>query len=227
MHRIMAVACIAGCGAGTPSRSFKPAALPELAAVQHPEQALAPKELLLPANEQLIWEVHLHGMTIGRAEMDIGETEVRSRFKTDSLANMVMSVHHELSTIVDRGAARAGAMSESLDVNGKSKHFETPAGGNVGQTMHTALGVLRAWAKADAAPGYVVVRALGQVYRLDVARPTVEDLQGVKTLHVVGRIRTEAPIDIALWFSDTPQRTPVRIELKDDDTQITAELVQQ
>jgi hypothetical protein len=226
MHRIIAVVVVAGCGAGS-SGSFKPAALPELAAVQHSEQPIAPKELLLPANEQLIWEVHVHGMTIGRAEMDVGETEVRSRFKTDSIANMVMSVHHELSTIVDRAAAHAGAMTEILDVNGKTKHFETPAGGNVGQTMHTALGALRAWVKADATAGYIVVRALGQVYRLDVARPTVEDLQGVKTLHVTGRVRTEDPIELAIWFADTAQRTPVRIELKDDDTQITAELVQQ
>jgi hypothetical protein len=92
--------------------------------------------------------------------------------------------------------------------------------------MHTALGVLRAWAQPNAAPGYVVVAAMGKQYRLDVTRPVVEDMEGTKTLHVTGRIKADEPIDVSLWLSNTPQRTPLRIELSDEDFHLTAELVQ-
>ena len=51
--------------------------------------------------------------------------------------------------------------------------------------------------------------------------------QRAEELAKIQALLTEINGTKALWFSDTPQRTPVRIELKDDDTQITAELVQQ
>jgi hypothetical protein len=240
---LVAVGCLIGCG--NPS-AFHPAKLPDLVVSQASIKQLVPRELLFVPGEHLVWDVHLHGMTIGRAELEVGDTpnspgiEIRSRFKTDSLASMVMTVSHELSTIVPRGTARPGSSSELFASNTENHHYEatfdgamltlngipTPVpGGNFGQTMHTAIGALRSWATPDANPGFVVVVAMGQLYRLDVMRPTLEDLQGTKTLRIDGRIRAKQPINLVMWLAETPDRTPLRIELSDEDFHITAELV--
>ena len=230
------LACLAACTGG----GFRPAPLPDLVVAKATIEQLRPHELLLVPGEHLIWDVHLHGMTIGRAELEVGDTEVRSRFTTDSLADMVMSVSHELTTMVDRGSARAGASVEIATLEGKTHQFEASwqgammtlngvpspmPGGKTGQTMHTALGVLRAWAAPDAEPGFVIVLEMGKLYRLDVKRPTVEDLQGTSTLRIDGQIGAKEPIEFVMWLSDTPERTPLRIELSNDDFHITAELV--
>lgn len=237
MRTFAVLACVVGC---TGPSGFRPAPLPELVAPRATIKQLAPHELVLAAGEHLIFDVHLHGMTIGRAELDVGDTEVRSRFKTDSLAEMVMTVDHELTTMLDRGAARAGASVESITVDGQHHQFEASwqgatmtlngvpgpmPGGNFGQTIHSALGVLRAWAAPDAEPGYVAVLALGKLYRLDVMRPTVEELQGTKALRVDGRISAKTVITFVMWLADTPDRTPLRIELSNDDFHVIAELV--
>jgi hypothetical protein len=236
---LVAVCCVIGCG--NPS-TFRPAKLPDLVVSQASMKQLVPRELLFVPGEHLVWDVQLHGMTIGRAELEVGANtpnlEIRSRFKTDALASMVMTVSHELSTIAAHGAALSS--SELLATGSENHHYEatfagamltldgvpTPVpGGNFGQTMHTAIGVLRSWAAPDAHPGFVVVVSMGQLYRIDVMRPTVEDLQGTRTLRIDGRIRAKQPITLVMWLAETPDRTPLRIELSDEDFHITADLV--
>ena len=234
-------------GCGEPS-AFHPAKLPDLVISQAQIKQIVPSALLFVPGERLVWDVHLHGMTIGRAEMDVGDIpnspglEVRSRFKTDSLASMMMTVSYEASTIIPGPMARPGSSSELLATSKENHHYEATfegalltlngvpsvvPGGNFGQTIHTAIGALRAWAMPDANPGFLIVVSMGQLFRLDVMRPTVEELQGTKTLRIDGRIRAKEPITFVMWLAQTPDHTPLRIELSDEDFHITAELVRE
>jgi hypothetical protein len=214
--------------------------LPELAAVRAPA-AIAVRELRMPAGESLIWSVSLHGLTIGRAELVAGADEIRSRFRTGGLASSVASVRHDLITAVDRAAARAATERETLVVDGETTEVSAtfdgtgyavggrahPVPGGV-HTLHTALGVVRAWADRDAGPGYLFVVHAGKLFRLELAQPTAAELAGVRALRVDGRIR---PVDrgdavaIALWLSADPARLPLRIEIRAEAAQLTAELV--
>jgi len=235
--RPILLACLVAC---TGPSGFRPAALPELMPSLSSTKQLAPKQLVLVPGEHLIYDVHVHGMTIGRVELEVGDTQVRSKFKTDALAEMVMSVDHELTTMLDRDGARAGASIEMATISGEVHHFETSWQGTTmtlngvptamppgtsGQTVHSALGVLRAWADADASPGFLAVLAMGKLYRVDIMRPTVEELQGTKALRIDGRISGKQPITLVMWLEQTQARTPLRIELESDDFHLSADLV--
>ena len=239
MHSTPAVIALLFAGCAAPA-SFRPAALPDLVVARPADHPITAHALLLPPDEHLIWEVHFHGMTIGRVELEVSETEVHSRFKTDSLASAVMSVHHELATVLDRVQMRPRSSQETFDVGPDRSHFEVSfdgatyvlddkpgviPGGNIGQTMHTALGLLRAWVAPDAAPGFIPVIENGMLYRLDVARPTVEEIQGNKALRIDGKIAAKQPIAFVMWISDTPERKPLRFEISNDDFHVVADLV--
>src|SRR5262245_51668953 len=77
-----------------------PQPLPALAAARAPI-AIAVRALHLAPGESLIWDVSMHGLTIGRAELVTGDGEVRSRFKTGGLASSFASLRHELVTELD------------------------------------------------------------------------------------------------------------------------------
>src|SRR5262249_10356927 len=156
MRWIWLVVVIAAC---EPKLPLQP--LPRLAAGPPPLQPFAVTSLMLPAGESMIWEVRSQGLTIGRVELAIGETEVHSRFKTNQLASVFAAARHEATTVVDRGATRPRATSELLQIDDETTRVRaeldgahvdvgtartTIPGGNIGQTLHTALGWLRAWA---------------------------------------------------------------------------------
>ena len=240
MHSIPVVVGLLLGACNAASSSFRPIALPELVAAHPADRAITARELLLIPAEHLIWEVHLHGMTVGRVELEVNDTEVHSRFQTDTLASAVMSVHHELATVLDREHARPRSSSETFSVGGETNHydavfdgasytldgraFSVPAG-NIGQTLHTTLGLLRSWAAPDAMPGYVLVVEDGVLYRLDVARPTVEEIQGTNALRIDGRIAAKQPITFVMWVAATPDRKPLRFEIINDDLHVVADLV--
>jgi hypothetical protein len=211
---------VAACGTGA---EFKPVALPELVAARQADGAIAPRELMLVPGEHMVFEVHLHGIDVGKAELEVGETEVTSRFATDSLAAALVSVHHDLSTVLDRPNARAALASENLVVGSETKHFDFD--GKNGQTVHTTLGLLRAWVTADAAPGFITIVELGHRYRMTVKRPLVEDLQGTKTFHVSATLNTKTPTTVEMWFTVSPEHMPLRFEVLNDDVHATATLV--
>jgi hypothetical protein len=211
---------LASCGS---EARFKPAVLPELVAAKPAEHPIAPHELLLVPGEHLVYEVHVHGITVGKVELAVGETEVTSTFNTDSLASAFATVHHELSTVLDRGNARAAIGSEELAVGDDAKHFSID--GKNGQTVHTAIGLLRAWVATDATPGFLTVQELGHTYRLAVKRPIVEDLEGTKAFRVDAAVNTKDPMTIQIWFATSPDRKPLRFDLVNDDLHVSATLI--
>ena len=87
--------------------------------------------------------------------------------------------------------------------------------------------MIRAWAKPDAAPGFLNIDVAGKTWRLDLARPTVEDLQGTHALRIDGRVRAEKPIAFVMWLAASDDRTPLRIELSNDDVHVVADLVRE
>lgn len=201
-------------------------ALPELAAPAKVARAEA-LPLMLGTGERMIWDVSAHGMTIGRVELVVGPIDVRSSFNTTGIAAALANAHHELATQLDRQAARATAMSESLMVDGETKSSEGAL--EVGQhTMHSALGWVRAWAKPGAQGAFLLVRHLDTVYRLDVAPPVVEDLNGVKTLRVDCEVRApdkSDPVPFAMWLSADAQRIPMKLVFDTKSGHITADLI--
>jgi len=250
MHRLVAVMFLVSCGR-PPQFPMKP--LPELVSSSVPAAPLAVAALTLPPGESLLWDVHWKGITIGRAELAVSEREVRSRFKTDMLVSTVVSVQYELETVLDRAAARASSATESLTIDGETKHvvatfddasyavngdgnggerFFSLPDGNPGHTLHSALGAVRAWAAPDARPGFLFLVHAGQPVRLDVARPVVEALQGtqeMKALRIECRVHPQdkktEPFAVTLWLTDDDKRTPIRIAVTNGSEHIAAELI--
>ena len=219
--RTLLLVCVASCGSA--GLAFKPAALPDLVAAKPVEHPIVSHELLLVPGEHMIYEVHLHGITVGKFEMEVGETEVTSHFQTDSIAAAFANAHHDLSTVLDRTTATPTIASESLVIGDDTKHFDYD--GKNGQTVHTALGLLRSWVASDATPGFLTVQELGHQYRLAVKRPAVEDLQGTKTFRVDTSVNTKSPTTIQIWFATTPDRKPLKFEIVNDDFHVTANLI--
>lgn len=241
MRCLVAVTLLAACGR---SLAFPVKPLPELVSAVMPAAAIPITALALPPGESLIWSVHWKGLTVGRVELAVSEGNVRSRFTTDALVGTVVTIQDELETVLDRRAARPISASEKLVINGETKQvaatfdgasyaidgrsFAVP-GGNLGQTLHTALGALRAWAAPDARPGFLFIVHQGQLYRVDVMRPVAEELQGTKALRVDCRVHPGddklEPFAVTAWLSADPARTPIRIEVTNAEAHITAQLI--
>lgn len=214
------------------------ASLPQLAASQGPAGPLQPHDLHVIPGEHLRWSVQLDGVTIGTAELAVGDGTLHSRFHTEGLLASLVSVRHDLVTTLDRDAPQAVHATEDFAFDGKTKHYDVQLagpgalampGGNPGQTIHTVLGAVRSWAQPDARAGYLYLFDLGRFYRFDVARPFAEKLQGHDTLRVVGHVRTDDksadPIGVTVWLTNTPVRIPLRIEIASDDKHVTADLL--
>jgi uncharacterized protein DUF3108 len=236
MLRHLAVLALVAC---EPPLHVQP--LPELVAPRVARPMVVPA-LGFVAGESLIWNVHMQGLTIGRVELDVTDAHVHSRFTTTALANALAHVRHELVTDLDRRAARPVHSLDELDVDGDhtrvdaafagtrvafGEHVVLVPAGNVGHTLHSALGVLRAWARPDAPPGYLYVLHAGELYKLEFAEPMREELQGQKTLRVECRVKVPdvAPIAISIWLAATSDHLPLRIEVHGGDIRLTAELI--
>jgi len=229
---------VLGLAACEPTLRMKP--LPELVAQARPTP-IAVSPLLLVPGETMIWDVNMGGFTIGRAELVVGEHDVQSRFTTGRLASTFAKVRHELTTVVEPGASLPERGTEVLEVDGETKrvamafdarmHMITTdrtivvPDGNNGHTLHSALGVIRAWAQPEARAGYLYAIVGGDLFRIDLARPLVEELQGTMTLRIECRVRAEVPISMTIWLRASPDRTPLRIEISGDDAHLTAELI--
>ena len=238
MHRLLPLALVIGC-AGPHLRSQT---LPELVtATKAAPAAVLP--LLLAPGERMIWDVSAHGMTIGRAELLVGARDVRSTFATTGLASTFASAQHELATELDRDAARPTAMTEVLVFDGETRRTEARLGPDAyeiagvthalpdhqrAHTMHSALGWLRGWAKPGAAIAYLFVLHLDKLYRLDVAPPVAEDLQGTQTLRVDCEVRApdrSDPVPFSVWLTADAARIPLKIVFDTKAGHITADLI--
>ena len=239
MHRrLIPLALLIGCA----GPHFRSQTLPELVTATKAAPA-ASLPLLLAPNERMIWDVSAHGMTIGRVELLIGAIDVRSSFSTTGLASTFASAHHELTTQLDRGAARATAMSETLIFDGETSHTEAllaPDAYVIGgashampdhqsaHTMHSALGWVRSWAQPGATSAYLFVLHLDKLYRLDVAPPVAEDLNGTKTLRVDCEVRApdkSDPVPFSVWLTADAARIPIKLVFDTRGGHITADLI--
>ena len=221
--RFLLLASLAGTASCGSPAVFTPEPLPQLVAATQAARALAPHELMMVPGEHMRFAVRMHGIDVGKVELEVGESEVTSRFATDSLAGALMSVHQDLSTLLDRGNARMTVASENLAIGDEAKHYDMD--GRNGQSVHAALGILRSWVAADATPGFLTVQELGQQYHLSVKRPLVEDLEGTRTFHVTAVATTKLHTTIEIWFAVTPDHLPLRFELVNDDYHVTANLI--
>jgi hypothetical protein len=212
-----------------------PPQLPELEVAREP-RAIAVSELRLVRGESLVWDIHAQGFTIARAELSVGEGEATSRFRTGTLASSFARASHDLTTRFAGG--RPLHAFDNLDIEGErtsttarfagprieiESRVVTVPGGNLGHTLHTALGVIRAWASPDARPGFLYIVHANAVFRLDVGRPMREAVQGTPALRIEGRIR-EPAIGLTIWLR-ARDLVPVRVEIRGDEAKLTAELV--
>jgi len=225
------VAC-AACGSVGPGT----APLPE------PPRTLADLTPRLAPGEQSEWNVFYQGVQVGRADMIVDERAAHTTFRTSGAARVLTSAHFELATALDRGHARG--VRELLTLGAKTDRAEavldgarfTPAGGDEQRvpggtrlhTLHSALGVIRAWsADRTPLPGYLWVWSGGELYRLDVARPAREDVFGVRTLRVDGTVRAphlDESVTVSIWLAANADRTPIRLTLRSGSHLVAAEV---
>ena len=235
MRTVLLLVLLAGCG--EPKYVAKP--LPDL--IANPRRAaISVPRLVLPDNERLRWEVHHKGFTIGRAEMLVTGSRIVSRFKTSQLASMFAKAQHELTTTLAHAGTYPDFASELDEVDGAKESYEISFSGSVfviagkgrridgvAHTLHSALGVLRAWASPTAKPGFINVVHAGELFRLDLDTPSREDWRGTKTLKLEGRILgAEKPILVTIWLSDNEVRVPIRIAISHDGKQLDAETIE-
>lgn len=209
---------LAGCG--EPRLVMKP--LPPLAAPQARMQAqeIAVADLGLDAGERWIWDVQVRGFSIGKVELRVGVEEVESHFHTGALASAVRRVAHDLVTFIDRASSRPSTSTERVDAEGKVRQFTTRFAGTTAHSFHTALGAIRAWARPGAAAAFVNVVHADQLFRLELEQPRVQQELLRIDGHVVG---PEIDLALTIWLDGA--RTPTRMEIRDGDDRVTAELL--
>ena len=216
---------------------FRPPELPELVAVVRPTVPLTAPELLLVPGERMIWDVQAKGFSIARAELTVGDQQVTSRVETGVLASTVTSLRHELATMIDLEHVRTASAHETLVIEGKTtvidavfddkgymiegrQHVARPGA----HTIHSALGLLRAWVSPDARAGVLPILVAGQLYWLEVATPSLTELSGTSMYRVDCRIPGLG--SVSLWLSTTDDHVPSRIEVTTSDGKLTAELIE-
>ncbi|HEY5948011.1 MAG TPA: hypothetical protein VIV40_21090 [Kofleriaceae bacterium] len=218
MRVVLITLLVAACG--EPKLIMKP--LPPLAEPQArtPLREIVVGDIGLDPGDSWIWDVQVKGFSIGRVELHVASEEILSRFRTNALASTVANVEHDLQTIVDRDSARPHLSSERLELGGKLRQFNTQYAGTTAHSFHTALGAIRVWARPDAVPGFLLVVHADQVFRLELQRPSVQQT----LLRIDGRvIGQEVDLGLSIWLDAA--RVPTRIEIRDGDDRVTAELI--
>jgi hypothetical protein len=210
---------LVGC-AGEPRLVMKP--LPPLVV---PTPRAQVREIIVPhigleVGEQWIWDVQVRGMSIGRIDMHVGEAQIESRFRMGALASAFASVEHDLVTLVDRVRGTAASASERVELAGKVRQFTVELAGTTAYSFHTAIGAIRGWASAEAPPGFLHVVHADQMFRVELAQPIVQQ----ELLRIDGRI-VGGDIDLVLTMWLDAARAPVRIEVRDGEDRVTAQLI--
>jgi hypothetical protein len=215
---VVSAILLAACG--EPKLVMKP--LPPLAEPQArmPVREIVATDIGLEPGENWIWDVQVKGFSIGRLEVHVAAEEILSRFRTGALASAVANVEHDLQTIVDRASARPHVSSERLLAEGKLRQFNTQYAGTTAHSFHTALGAVRAWARAGAAAGFLLVVHADQVFRLELVQPVAQQAMLRVDGHIVGK---DVDLALSIWLDSA--RIPTRIEIRDGDDQVTAQLI--
>ena len=171
---------------------------------------------MLPA-EQTSWSVFLGSVQIGRAHLVVDARTARSEFATNALASIIEPVRYQLVTLLDRRAAR------EIVTTGATKTYE------LGEraSLHTALGVLRAWSLNDPRPGYLWLAHQGDDFRLDVFAPERDEAFGIRALRIDGVVRSRdgsVTTEVALWLAANADRTPLRLVIGSGRSRLSAEI---
>ena len=200
---------------------------------------------LLPAGEQMSWEIYWQGILVGSANLSVLEGEAHSRFSTTMLAKAFAKVRYLVISTIDRG--RPTASREALAMSGETSSVTaaidgarysiddgprlTVPGGTPLHTLHTALASVRAWSRNDdAPPAYLWFVMRRTLYRLDVERPKKGEAQNHRALEIRGMVRaldqSSDPVDITIWLSATVDRAPLRFVVLAGGERVSAELTE-
>ena len=206
MRALGLVIVIAGCAPRGPA-----AKLPEA-----PPIALAEIAPMLPP-EQTSWSVFLGSVQIGRAHLAVDHRTARSEFTTNALASIIEPVRYELVTLLDRRAARENVTTQ------RTRSYEL----GDRPSLHTALGVLRAWSLNKPRAGFLWLAHQGEDYRLDVFAPERDEAFGVRALRIDGVVRSRdgsVTTEVALWLAANADRTPLRLVIGSGRSRLSAEI---
>ncbi|MGE0397244.1 MAG: DUF3108 domain-containing protein [Kofleriaceae bacterium] len=241
---VIAVVFATACASGS---AFAPKPVPELVATGSPLGPLDASKFVLESGESYAWNVQFQGLSIGRAEVVVGDQEVRSRFETNALASSFARVRYELVSVLDRNAHRPLGANETAELDGETTTTNASFDGksySLGQppvahsvpdgnvhTLQSALGVIRGWAQPQARGGVLHVLVGGRIHKLVLSRPIPEELYSAPAIKVSGRAAplegSGAPVSFAMWITNTPARVPLRVEVNGDGKTVTAELIDQ
>ena len=199
----------------------------------------------LPAGEQMSWEIYWQGILVGSADLAVTRAEAHSRFSTTMLARTFAKVTYQLVSTIERG--RPTTSHEGLTMKGEASAVTafidgaqysldegprlTVPGGTPLHTLHTALGSVRAWSRADdAPPAYLWFVLRPTLYRRAVERPKRGEAQGHRALEIHGLARaldqSIDPVDVTIWLSATPDRAPLRFVVVAGGERVSAELTE-
>lgn len=213
---------------------------------------------LLIADESLTWDVSWHGMRFGRAQLRVsvdGDTlRTHSRFRNGGLAARIEAMSHELNTTTDLATAlprssRARYADSTLievieaDYTGANyrvrindgRWSENQRDGDPVHTAHTALAVIRAWARVNAHPGQLRVLSDNLLYLVELSSPRLQPVAGSKRLalridgHALPPVQASdyGKLAFTMWLTTDQNKTPLRIEVVDSDgDRMVAELIE-
>lgn len=231
-------ALLTACAGGGSHLKFGP--LPPLVAVQPTTAPIAGEELIILDGERIIWDIQAKGFSVARAEMVTQGGEINSRVETNALASAIATVTHDLSTIVDEETGMPKTASETLVVDGELTKYEaafspnayaidgTSRPANNVHDLHTALAAIRGWVGLEAHAGYLDALVGGQLVRVEINQPIVAEIVGKQAYRVDCRVvpPNKTPFTVAIWFSATEDRAPLRFEMQSDKGRVAADLVE-
>lgn len=214
----VAIVCVVVAACSEPTYVAKP--LPPLVVPKRPAELMPINvgELGFAIGEQFTYMVRLRGFTLGSATLAVAEAAITSHFATSMLAQAFAKVEHDLTTTIT--GARPVSGQERLSFDGKARQFTTDYTGTDAHSIHSAIGVVRAWAQLGASAGFLNVVVGDQMVRVELAEPT----GGKDWLRVDGKlVGMDVPATFTCWLDAT--RVITRIEIRADGEQVTADLV--
>jgi hypothetical protein len=235
---------LAACGGGHGQKAHAPEADP-------PDRSLTAIRYL--PGEHMEWEVRWFGVLVGRVQLAVGQPGeldgtdalvVRSVATSDGALAVAKRGQIELVTWIDLRRQLPLAQSGSFDEiytgevlgskYGAAEWPRTPwqAGlpdGEVAQSTHSAIGLLREWRPAPGDRGHVYVRMRWRVLRIDVhavgrervtsplgRRPALRvDALAVLVDGALAPLPRQRSFPLSFWIDDEgSERVPVRIDIE-------------
>jgi hypothetical protein len=234
VHAAVVIALVSGAGC---ERPLPVEPLPAMQPGQPERRLVSPRDALVVARERMSWSVTWRGLPVGAIQWASGSGDrvvaIESEFHTSGVAANMARIEHRLATRVD---AVSGGPIDGVDtiVDGGAAHTTRISFSHErwrgAHTLHSAVAAVRGWASDATASGYLFVVHQGLRYRLDVARPEVDMVDGASALRIEAELaRVDGrgePVAITLWLSGKPWQIPMRLEVEQDGNTATAELIE-